>query len=458
MDRGAEARERDVDRVVKSAHAMDLRLVRFLYADFGGIVRGKATHAAGLADRIEEGIALTTAQMASNALDHVLDIPGMTAVGEVRLVPDPSSFTVLPYAPRTGQMTCDLMTLDRQPWAFCPRATLRRAIAAAADEGLDVQAVFENEFYLLREEGGTLLAADDSLCFSTAGMDAHAPFVDDLIGALEAQGIQVEQAVAEHGGGQQELSIRHAPAMAAADHQVVFRETARAIARQHGLRASFAAKPFPDTVGSGSHVHLSLWDVGSGENVFYDPRGDRGFSELGRQFVAGVLHHLPGLVALTCPTVNSYERLRPREWSSAYTAWGFDNREAAVRVPSTFWGREQGTTNVELKTVDPTANPYLALAGIIAAGLDGVRRNLSPGAAAGVDPATMTPEARAEGGIRRLPERLDDALTALAADWVLVEALGEDLHRGYAAVRGSEADAYRAMEPETVFAAHRRRY
>ncbi|MEJ7763417.1 MAG: hypothetical protein WKF80_11555, partial [Thermomicrobiales bacterium] len=141
MDRGAEARERDVDRVVKSAHAMDLRLVRFLYADFGGIVRGKATHAAGLADRIEEGIALTTAQMASNALDDLLDIPGMTAVGEVRLVPDPSSFTVLPYAPRTGQMMCDLMTLDRRLWAFCPRATLRRAIAAAADEGLDVQAV-----------------------------------------------------------------------------------------------------------------------------------------------------------------------------------------------------------------------------------------------------------------------------------------------------------------------------
>ncbi|MBA2755032.1 MAG: glutamine synthetase [Chloroflexia bacterium] len=458
MDRTAEVRERDVDRVLKSAHAMDLRLVRFLYVDFGGIVRGKATHAAGLADRVDEGIALTTAQMASNALDDLLDIPGMTAVGEVRLVPDPTSFTVLPYAPRTGQMTCDLMTLDRQPWAFCPRAVLRRAIAAAADEGLDVQAVFENEFYLLREEGGGLVAADDSPCFSTRGMDAHAPFTDDLIAALEAQGIQVEQAVAEHGGGQQELSIRHAPALAAADHQVVFRETAREVARQHGLRASFAAKPFADQVGSGAHVHLSLWDVGSGENVFYDPGAERGFSELGRQFVAGVLDHLPGLVALTCPTVNSYERLLPRAWASAYTTWGFDNREAAVRVPSTFWGREQGTTNVELKAVDPTANPYLALAGIIAAGLDGVRRDLSPGDPAGVDPATMTPEARADAGMRRLPETLDAALTALAADQVLVGALGADCHRGYEAVRRSEADAYRDMELERIFAEHRRRY
>ncbi len=447
-----------MDRVVKSAHAMDLRLVRFVYADYGGIVRGKATHAAGLADRLEEGIALTTAQMASNGLDELLDIPGMTAVGEVRMVPDPSSFTVLPYAPRTGQMICDLMTLDRRPWNFCPRTTLRRAIAAAADEGLDVQAVFENEFYLLKDQDGTFVAADDSLCFSTEGMDAHAALVDDLVGALEAQGIQVEQVMAEHGGGQQELSIRHAPALAAADHQVVFRETARAIARQHGLRASFAAKPFPDAVGSGSHVHLSLWDVGSGENVFYDPRSDRGFSELGRQFVAGVLHHLPGLVALTCPTVNSYDRLHPRSWASAYTAWGFDNREAAVRVPSTFWGREQGTTNVELKAVDPTANPYLALTGVIAAGLDGVRRGLSPGAPAAVDPATLTSEARAEAGMRRLPESLEAALAALAADRVLVEALGEEAHRGYAAVRRSEVDAYREMDREAVFAAHRRRY
>ncbi len=446
------------EHVLTTANNAKLRLVRFLYCDYGGIIRGKATHAAGLPDRIDEGIALTTAQLAMNARDELQDIPGMTAVGEVRLVPDPGSFTVLPYVPRTGAMMCDLMTLERQYWDACPRAFLRRMIDRAADHDLMTEAVFENEFFLAREENGTHVPADDSLCFSTVGMNAQANFTDDLIAALEAQGIQVEQALPEYGGGQQEISIRHAPVLEAADHQIIVRETARAIAANHGLVASFAPKPFPDQIGSGAHAHLSLWDTRSGENVFHDPDAPRGFSATGRKFVAGILAHLPALVALTCPTVNSFRRLQPHAWASAYVAWGFDNREAAVRVPSTFWGREQGTTNIELKTVDNTCNPYLALGGIIAAGLDGIQRNLDPGEPFELDPANLSEPEREKRGAIKLPGSLDDALLALAQDEIMIEALGEMLHSSYTAVRQSEVETYRGVDDVTEYRDHLTRY
>lgn len=446
------------DRVLVSADAAGLRLVRFLYCDYGGIVRGKATHAAGLADRLEEGIALTTAQLAMNARDELQDIPGMTAVGEVRLVPDPQSFTILPYAPRTGAMMCDLVTLDRSLWEACPRAFLRRMIDRAGQEGLMIQAVFENEFFLARNEDRRYVPADNSLCFSTVGMNAQAEVIDELIAALESQGIQVEQALPEYGGGQQEISIRHAPVMEAADHQIIVRETARTIAANQGLVASFAAKPFPDEIGSGAHVHVSLWDTRSGENVFHDPTAPRDFSDTGRKFVAGILAHLPALVALTCPTVNSFRRLQPHAWASAYVAWGFDNREAAVRVPSTFWGREQGTTNIELKTVDNTCNPYLALGGIIAAGLDGIERDLDPGDPFEVDPGNMSEAEREARGAGRLPGSLDEALAALAEDTAITGALGSMLHASYATVRQSEADAYRDMDEADEYREHLSRY
>jgi glutamine synthetase len=449
---------RTANQVLSDAERANLRLVRFLYCDYGGIVRGKATHAAGLADRLDEGIALTTAQLAMNARDELQDIPGMTPVGEVRIVPDPRSFTILPYVPNTGAMMSDLVTLDRMRWAACPRAFLRRMIDRAGQNGMMIEAVFENEFFLAQDEGGSYSPADNSLCFSTTGMNAQAEFTDDLIAALEAQGIQVEQAMPEYGGGQQEISIRHAPALDAADHQIIVRETARAIAGNHGLVASFAPKPFPDQIGSGAHVHISFWDTASGENIFHDPSAPRGFSEIGRRFTAGILAHLPALVALTCPTVNSFRRLQPHAWASAFVAWGFDNREAAVRVPSTFWGREQGTTNVELKTVDNTCNPYLALGAIVAAGLDGIERGLDPGEPFQVDPGKMTEAERESRGATMLPGSLEEALSTLSRDQVITEALGQVLHRAYAAVRQSEADSYRELDEVVEFREHLSRY
>jgi glutamine synthetase len=442
------------DRVIADCEAADVVLARFLYVDYGSMVRGKATHIAHLRKRLHEGIALTIAQIAMNALDELQDIEGMTPVGEVRLVPDAASFRVLPYTERTAAGMCDLYMLDGTPWEACPRGFLKRIREQAAALGIRVEAVFENEFFLARHDGDAWMPADDTHCFSTEGMDLQTGFTLDLIDALEAQGIALEQALPEYGPGQQEISIRHAELLTAADNQIRVRETVREIARRHGMRATFAAKPWPEQIGSGAHFHVSFWDTTTGENLFYQAGRHYGMSDTARWFVGGVLAHLPALTAITCPTVNSFRRLQPRAWASSTVSWGYDNREAAVRIPSPFWGREQATSNIELKTIDNTCNPYLALGAIVAAGLDGIARRLDPGPAADVDPGTLSADEQARRGVKRLPASLDDALDLLAADRVLMEALGPVLGPAYVTVRRSEAASYRTRSVEFEFVHH----
>jgi glutamine synthetase len=200
-----------------------------------------------------------------------------------------------------------------------------------------------------------------------------------------------------------------------------------------------------------------LWDE-QGRNVFYDRALPDGLSLIGRQFIGGVLAHLPALVALTCPSFNSYKRLQPQSWSSAYTAWGHDNREAALRVASPFWSDVEGSTNLELKAADSSCNPYIALGGLLAAGLDGITRGLEPSAATEEDPAQLSDAVRAARDIRRLPASLDEALDNLEADGTLMSALGELLGRSYLAVRRSEARAYAAMDDEAQFRGHFYKY
>jgi glutamine synthetase len=287
-------------------------------------------------------------------------------------------------------------------------------------------------------------------------MTAAAQVVDAIVAALDAQGVELAQYYPELGHGQHELSVLPRPTVAAADTQVLVRETIRGVAASHGLVASLAPKPWPDQAGNGAHIHFSVWE---GEhNRFHDPAGRFGLSPLAEHFVAGILDHLPGLLALTAPSFNSFARLQPQHWSSAYTCWGPDNREASVRVPSPFWGEEAATTNLEFKPADASSNPYLAFGGVIAAGLDGVERDLDPPPPITVDPATLSDGEREAGRIARYPETLAAALDALEADEVLLSALGEPLARSYLAVRRSEWDAYSAADEEFAFANHFAKY
>lgn len=430
-------------RVLERVETEGIELIRFLYADHGGVIRGKAASRSRLAERLGTGIGHTVAMMAMNMLDQLQEVERLGPVGEVRLVPDPTTFVALPYAPGAAAMLSDLRELDGSPWPACPRAFLREAVAALAQEGHVAVAAYEPEFTLghrTPDPGGgpdRLAPADDSLCYATSGFDQAHDYTMRLIRALQAQGLRVEHYHPELGHGQQELSIRHAPAMRAADNQVIYRETVRGLAFRMSMWASLAPKPIADQAGNGAHLHLSLWDPELRTNAFGDSSDRYGLSPLAYRFIGGLIEHLPALTALTCGSVNSFRRLTPRMWSSAYACYGMDNREAAVRICSPLGGDAEASANLEIKPSDSSANPYLSLGAVIHAGLDGIRRGLDPGEAVGVDPATLP-----KGSVPRLPRSLDEALDALEADDVLMDALGPLRGSAYLAVKRSEARAF----------------
>jgi glutamine synthetase len=448
--------------VVRQAREANLRLVRFLYCDNGGIIRGKATHASKLPTRIQEGIGQTLAMQAFTGVETLAPVEGMGPVGEFRLIPDPNTFVVLPYAPSSGSMMCDLILLDGKPWEACPRTFLKRMIARLAEHGMLAEAAIEHEFYLARKENEKYIPADYSLCYSSIGLDDQAEVIDAILEALESQGVSIELFHAELGPSQQELSIHHANALRAADNVCLVRETVRGVARTFDLTASFAPKPFLDQAGSGAHIHLSLWgNSGSehaGKNVFYDATQRGGLSQLGRYFIGGVLRHIRALVAITCGSPNSYHRLLPHYWSSAYEAYGFDNREGAIRIPSMFWGREAESINLELKPADHSGNPYLAIGALLAAGMDGIQNNIDPGEPQEIDPGNYSDEEREKRGIRRLPTSLDEALDELERDDVLKEALGPLLATSYIAVKRNEAAFFKDKTPEEETRQHFYKY
>jgi glutamine synthetase len=430
------------DELLATVEDRGVRLVRFLWCGNDGTVRAKASSRHGLGGRLSAGIGLTVAMQAMNSLDHLQPVPGMGPVGEVRLVPDLETFRVLPYAPHSGAVLTDHMRLDGTPAPACQRSFLKRMERGLADRGLVLRAAFENEFSLATKVDGAYVPVDSALCFATIGMAASQDYVDELAAALEAQRIPLEQYYAEMGHGQQEISTAHAPALQAADEQILVRETIRGVATRHGLVASLAPKPWPDNVGNGCHIHFSLWDGSS--NRFYDGAREDHLSDSARAFIAGVLEHLPGLCALTAPSFNSYHRIVPQFWAGAYRCWGHDNREAPVRVASPFRGAEEASTNAELKAADASSNPYLALGGLIAAGLDGLERGLEPPEPVEVDPATLSDDERAARGIERMPTNQAEALDALAGDGLLLGSLGEELAGSYMTVRRSEWETYSA--------------
>jgi len=430
--------------LLQTLDAAGVRFVRILWCDNANIIRGKAVHRGTVSEYLKHGVGISAAQQAIPVMyDAPVPGSGLGPVGEVRLVPDWDTFTPLPYAPGHARVIGD-MVKDGYPWNLCPRNFLKTMVAEAQREGLEVIAAFENEFYLLRQTPDGVVPADETVFASTLAMDLHQGVIDEIVEALVEQGMLVEQYYPESGPGQQEISVLYTHALGAADQQIAFRETVRAIALQHNLKASFLPKIFADKAGSGCHLHLSLWQ--DGQNLLPNLEADGGLSEVARRFIAGILHHLPALMALTTPSTNSYRRIRPHFWSGAFRCWGMDNREAAVRVPSN--PEEISPTHFELKTVDASANPYLALGSVIAAGLDGVRHCLELGEPVAVDPGHMTESERSTRGIELLPTNLGESIEQLSNDKVLLDALGTELTQAYLAVRKAEWEVMKDLELE----------
>jgi glutamine synthetase len=441
----------DMLRQVREA---GVRLIRFMYCDTSAIIRGKSTYARGLEDRVRTGLGQDVAMGALSLLDRVAAVPGLATIGEVRIVPDPATLVVLPYVPRVAAMASDLVTVEKQPWGVCSRSFLKRMLARLEAKGMRIRAAFAGEFTLLQREGETFRPLDESLSYATTGMDIAAPTIDAMVEALELQGQHVEQYSAGLGPGHHAIFIQQAEGVQAADNQVFFRETIRGVALQRGYIASFAPRPFSNAAGAGNPLHFSLFSQDGRTSFFYDRSAPQQLSRIGRQFIAGVLEHLPALTALTAASVNSYRRLQPSSWVATFAAWGPDNRQAAIRVASPLPGEEAASFHAALQSCDHTANPYLALGALIAAGMDGIARELPLGDPLLVDPLTLTEAERAARGLRRLPSTLSEALIALSHDSVLGDALGPALRETFLAVKRGEIADFAAHNEDFEFRHH----
>lgn len=449
-----------LEDVTQRARDAGVQLVAFLWCDNAGVIRNKATHIDNLPGRFTSGIGFSSAMQALRIGDVLEEVDEMGPVGEFRVVPDLDTFTLLPYAPKRALTLGDLVTLDGEPYEACPRTFLKRMIARAADRGLHMVSSLEPEWTLATKENGVYVGADESAAFSAIGMIAPMDTIDDIVAAMTEQGLRIGVVHPEAGHGQQEISLMHEEALKAADNQIVYRETVRNVAWRHGYHASFAPKPFEGQSGNGCHIHLSAWDEDRHENLFHAGDEPYALSELGRHFLAGLLAHMPGLMALTAPSVNSYRRFEEGYYAGVFNTYGPDNREAAVRIPSALKRDRAGTVNLEFKPSDSAANPYIALGTIIAAGIDGVERALplDENLNVDVDPAALSQAERDRRGITRLPGSLSEATSALESDQFLLDALGPTLSTSYIAVRKGEAKFFEGMDAQAETDLHFFRY
>jgi glutamine synthetase len=437
--------EREARENVTPSLPGDTLWVRFAFVDHAGIPKAKAVHRDGFGRRAQAGVGLAKGVLALDPSGALHPESGLSPVGECRLVPDLSTLTPLPFASNQAMVTCDMTEPDATtPWEGCPRSALKRVLGRLAERGYRAVASYEVEFYVWGPEG----PLDRTPYAGSFALTPAAEFVAELARTLQEMGIRPEQCHAEVGHGNLELSVGEDEALAAADERVMVLEAIRGVAHKMGLETTMAPKPYLNAAGNGHHLHVSLYE---GEDpVLFD--GSGALSGPGRGLVGGLLEHLPAVMAFTAPSPNSYQRLAPGMWSSAFVAYGLDNREAAIRLASPVAGRESATANVEIKPVDATSNPYLALAAVLAAGMDGINRGLDPGEPTMVDPATLSAEERAARGIRPLPASPDEALDALEGGAVLVDAIGEPLVRTHVAVARAQSAMARELPPEEVAA------
>ncbi len=444
--------------------AAGVEAVALAMVDNAGVTRVKTIPLHRLKEAARFGIGLSYSFgvfLVNDSMTVSPDIGGPT--GDLRLVPDPSATVALAASPGWAIAPVDQRDQEGEVWPACGRSFTRRMLERLSEMGLELRGSFEVEFFLGErlaagpEGEPDPIPAHTGPAYSAAVLAENEPFATDLIRALEAQGTGLMQFHPEYSTGQFEVSVPHSSGVTVADTNLVVRHTIRAVARTHGLVPSFAPVVFPGLVGNGAHLHLSLWDR-KGRNAFHGGRGPEGMTREAEAFTAGVLESMPALTAIVCPSVVSYQRLQPHHWAGAYACWGKENREAALRFVTGMTKSRAGAANLEVKAGDPAANPYLVLGSVVAAGIDGIQRELSLPDQVLEDPGSMAlPQLQAQG-IRPLPSSLGAAIGELEGRQVLREAMGHVLFDAFLATRRAEWETFSEMDAVEAVRAHRYKY
>lgn len=421
--------------VLKEAYEKGVKFIRLQFTDIFGILKN---------------VAITIEQL-EKALDGELMFDGSSIEGFARieesdmyLHPDPNTFVVFPWRPTDGavaRLICDVYNPEGTPFEGCPRSTLRGVIAEAEEMGYILNVGPELEFFLFQTDSEgrpTTITQDKAGYFDLTPVDLGENARRDMVIALEQMGFEIEASHHEVAPGQHEIDFKYSDALDIADKIATFRFVVRTIAQRHGLHATFMPKPISGIAGSGMHTNQSLYKTG--RNAFYDPEGNLELSEVAFHYIAGLLKHSRSFTAITNPAINSYKRLVPGYEAPCYIAWSGRNRSPLIRIPA----KRGSSTRVELRSPDPSCNPYLALAVQLKAGLDGIKNRLNPPSPVDLNIYEMSSKERSSRGIQSLPGNLLEALEALSQDSVIQEALGQHIYNRFVEAKMKEWDRYRA--------------
>ena len=430
------------DFVLRALEERDVRFVRLWFTDVLGSLKSVAVAPAELEGAFSEGIGFDGSA-----------IEGFARVYEADMLakPDPSTFQLLPWrgeGPSTARMFCDILMPDGSASYADPRYVLKRTLSAAADRGFTFYTHPEIEFYLLKDrpaDGAVPEPVDRSGYFDHTSQSIAHDFRRDAITMLESMGISVEFSHHEGGPGQQEIDLRYADALSTADNVMTFRVVVKEVALTQGVFASFMPKPFTEFPGSAMHTHLSLFE--GDNNAFFDASADYHLSKTGRAFIAGLLTHAAEITAVTNQWVNSYKRLAGGGEAPAYVCWGHNNRSALVRVPM-YKPAKSNSTRVELRSIDSAANPYLAFAVMLAAGMKGIDESYELPAGAEDDVWSLTEPERRAMGIAPLPQNLHDAVSVMERSELVAETLGEHVFDFFLRNKKAEWEEYRQQVTE----------
>ena len=429
----------DLETLRTELEAKGVRYALASFVDLHGVCKAKAVPIDHL-----QAMASGSELFTGAALDGV---PQDVSDDEVAAIPDLSSAVVLPWRPDTVWFASNLH-LGTDPFVACSRNILSRVRDQAAAMGLRFNLGVETEFFVLRREANGRLvpaSANDTLdkpCYDLRGLLDNLDWLGELVQAMNGLGWGVYSFDHEDGNGQFETDFAYADCLTTADRVTFFRLMAREITRKHGLIASFMPKPFADRTGSGAHFNMSLADLQQGHNLFAPPDGSAAWvSEMGLQFMAGILRHAPAICAVMAPTVNSYKRLVVQgsmsgfTWAPVFVCYGNNNRTNMLRIPG-------AGSRVECRAADSSCNPYLAAAMLLAAGLEGIREGLDPGPPNLVNAYRLTPEERAARGLTTLPRTLGEAIEAFAADPLSREVFGDAMAEAYTAFKRDEWNSF----------------
>ena len=427
------------DFVLRALEERDVRFVRLWFTDVLGFLKSVAVAPAELDNAFEEGIGFDGSA-----------IEGFARVYEADLLakPDASTFQILPWrgeGPSTARMFCDIVMPDGGASYADPRYVLKRTLSTAADKGFTFYTHPEIEFYLFKNApvpGEEPVPVDRSGFFDHTAQSMGADFRREAITMLESMGISVEFSHHEGGPGQQEIDLRYADALSTADNIMTFRTVIREVALSQGIWATFMPKPFTTHPGSGMHTHVSLFE--GDRNAFFEAGAEYQLSKVGRQFIAGVLHHASEISVVTNQWVNSYKRLLGGGEAPPYICWGHNNRSALIRVPMYKPNKGQ-STRIELRTIDAACNPYLAFAVVLAAGMKGVEEDYELPREAEDDMWSLTERERKSLGIEPLPKTLYEAIGIAERSELLADTLGEHVFDFFLRNKHAEWEDYRGQ-------------